>query len=78
MQTGSSDDPPNERTVGQMIEDDNIETKTTVNIRAAKVTDHGGHLVSGSLAHSRSVPGRALVSTVAVTGAAERATAAPY
>lgn len=78
MQAGSSDAPPNERTVGQMIEDDNIETKATVNIHAAKVTCHGDHLVIGSLAHSRSVPGRALVSTVAVTGAAERATAALY
>jgi osmotically-inducible protein OsmY len=45
MQMGKIDDHPNERTVGQMIEDDNIETKATVNIHANNSAYHESHLV---------------------------------
>lgn len=33
MQVGSIDDPPNQRTLGRIIEDDNIETKAEVTFR---------------------------------------------
>lgn len=45
MNMGKIDDPPKERTIGQMIEDDNIETKATVNIHAENAAYHNAHLV---------------------------------
>lgn len=45
MQVGSIDDPPNERTLGQIIEDDNIETKAEVNIHASNDAYDTAHLV---------------------------------
>ncbi len=44
MRMGSIDDPPKERTVAQMIEDDNIETKITVNIHAENEAYHASNL----------------------------------
>ena len=45
MNMGKIEDAPKERTIGQMIEDDNIETKATVNIHAANAAFHDAHLV---------------------------------
>ena len=45
IQTDTIEDDPGERTLGQMIEDDNIETKATVNIHAANEAYHQAHLV---------------------------------
>ncbi|MDG2045990.1 MAG: BON domain-containing protein [Halioglobus sp.] len=45
MQVGSIDDPPNKRTLGRMIEDDNIETKAMVNIHASNDAYENAHLV---------------------------------
>ena len=45
IQTDTIEDDPGKRTLGQMIEDDNIETKATVNIHAADVSFHQAHLV---------------------------------
>ena len=39
------EDHPTERTVGQLIEDDNIETKAIVNIHAADRSFHDAHIV---------------------------------
>ena len=44
MQVDTIDDEPIERTMGQVIEDDNIETKSTVNIHAADQAFHDAHL----------------------------------
>ena len=45
MNTGSIDDPPNQRTLGRIIEDDNIETKAEVNIHASNDAYDSAHLV---------------------------------
>lgn len=45
MNMGKIEDAPKERTVGQIIEDDNIETKATVNIHADNAAYHDAHLV---------------------------------
>lgn len=45
MHVGSIDDPPNERTLGRIIEDDNIETKAEVNIHASNDAYDNAHLV---------------------------------
>lgn len=45
MGVGSIDDHPSERTVAQVIEDDNIETKVTVNIHAENDAYSDTHLV---------------------------------
>ncbi|MEZ5573655.1 MAG: BON domain-containing protein [Halioglobus sp.] len=45
MNVGTIKDPPNERTLAQIIEDDNIETKITVNIHAENEAYEGSHLV---------------------------------
>ena len=45
MQTDTIEDDPGERTIGQMVEDDNIETKATVNIHAADEAFDEAHLV---------------------------------
>jgi osmotically-inducible protein OsmY len=45
MGMGKIDDPPKERTLAQMIEDDNIETKATVNIHAENEAYYDAHLV---------------------------------
>jgi osmotically-inducible protein OsmY len=45
MNSDSIDDQPNERTMGQIVEDDNIETKATVNIHAAIEAYDDAHLV---------------------------------
>lgn len=45
MQKGTIAEQPNERTFGQIIEDDNIETKVTVNIHAENEAYHDAHLV---------------------------------
>ena len=45
MQTDTIDDDPGERTMGQLIEDDNIETKSTVNIHAADKDFAKSHIV---------------------------------
>jgi len=45
LQTDTIEDDPGERTLGQVIEDDNIETKATVNIHAADDAFHESHLV---------------------------------
>lgn len=45
MQVGSIDDPPNERTLGRIVEDDNIETKAEVNIHASNDAYDSAHLV---------------------------------
>jgi osmotically-inducible protein OsmY len=45
MNMGKIEDSPKERTIGQVIEDDNIETKATVNIHAANAAYHDAHLV---------------------------------
>lgn len=45
MQKGEIGDHPSERTLGQLIEDDNIETKATVNIHAENEAYDDAHLV---------------------------------
>ncbi len=45
LHVGTIDDHPGERTVAQIIEDDNIETKITVNIHAENDAYHNAHLV---------------------------------
>ena len=45
MNMGKIEDRPKDRTVGQIIEDDNIETKATVNIHAENPAYHDAHLV---------------------------------
>lgn len=45
MQINTIDDRPNERTMAQVIEDDNIETKVTVNIHAENQAYYGAHLI---------------------------------
>jgi osmotically-inducible protein OsmY len=45
MQMDTIDDQPNERTMAQMLEDNNIETKITVNIHAQNEAYHDAHLV---------------------------------
>tara|TARA_R110002110_G_scaffold91264_2_gene237611 strand:+ start:239784 stop:240362 length:579 start_codon:yes stop_codon:yes gene_type:complete len=45
MQVGTIEDDPVERTLGQVIEDDNIETKSVVNIHAADESFDDAHLV---------------------------------
>ena len=45
MQVGTIEDQPNERTLAQLIEDDNIETKATVNIHAENEAYDDAHLV---------------------------------
>ncbi|CAA0110100.1 Uncharacterised protein [Halioglobus japonicus] len=45
MNMGKIEDGPKDRTVGQIIEDDNIETKATVNIHADNAAYHDAHLV---------------------------------
>jgi osmotically-inducible protein OsmY len=45
MQADTIEEDPGERTFGQMIEDDNIETKSTVNIHAANEAFHDQHVI---------------------------------
>ena len=45
MNMSKIEDAPKERTIGQMVEDDNIETKATVNIHAENPAYHDAHLV---------------------------------
>jgi osmotically-inducible protein OsmY len=45
MNVDSIEDDPGERTLAQIIEDDNIETKITVNIHAQNDAYHDSHLV---------------------------------
>ncbi len=45
MQMDTIDDQPNERTMAQMLEDNNIETKITVNIHAENEAYRDAHLV---------------------------------
>jgi osmotically-inducible protein OsmY len=45
MKVGTIDDDPGARTTAQIIEDDNIETKITVNIHAENDAYHNAHLV---------------------------------
>ena len=45
MNVGKIEDRQKERTIGQIIEDDNIETKATVNIHAENAAYHDAHLV---------------------------------
>ena len=45
MQADTIEDDPGERTMGQLIEDDNIETKAIVNIHAADDAFDDAHLV---------------------------------
>ena len=45
MQTNTIEDDPGERTMGQLIEDDNIETKAVVNIHAADDGFDDAHIV---------------------------------
>ena len=45
LQVDAIEDDPGERTTGQMLEDDNIETKATVNIHAADEDFDDAHLV---------------------------------
>ena len=44
MRVDTIEDEPVERTMGQMLEDDNIETKTTVNIHAADDAFHDANI----------------------------------
>ena len=44
MQTDTIEDDPGERTIGQLIEDDNIETKAVVNIHAADDDFDAAHI----------------------------------
>ncbi len=48
LNMGKIEDSPRERTVGQMIEDENIETKAMVNLHAANAGYHDAHLVAVS------------------------------
>lgn len=45
MQMGTITDKPNARTMAQLLEDENIETKATVNIHAENEAYHDSHLV---------------------------------
>jgi osmotically-inducible protein OsmY len=45
METDTIEDDPGERTLGQMLEDDNIETKAIVNIHAADTSFDDAHVV---------------------------------
>ena len=45
MEADTIEDDPGERTMGQLIEDDNIETKASVNIHAADDAFDEAHLV---------------------------------
>ena len=45
MRMDSIDDPPKERTFAQVLEDNNIETKITVNIHADNDAYHDSHLI---------------------------------
>ena len=45
MNLGTIEDDPGERTVAQIIEDDNIETKVIVNIHAENEAYHNNHLI---------------------------------
>jgi osmotically-inducible protein OsmY len=45
MNVGAIEDHPGERTMAQIFEDDNIETKITVNIHAENEAYHKAHLV---------------------------------
>lgn len=45
MNMSKIEDAPKERTIGQIVEDDNIETKSTVNIHAENTAYHDAHLV---------------------------------
>ena len=45
MKVDTIEDDPVERTMAQVIEDDNIETKATVNIHAADEAYHDAHIV---------------------------------
>ena len=45
INVGKIEDRQKERTIGQIIEDDNIETKATVNIHAENAAYHDAHLV---------------------------------
>jgi len=45
MQMDTIDDHPNERTIAQVIADDNIETKVTVNIHAENEAYDDAHLI---------------------------------
>ena len=45
MNVGTIDDDPGKRTMAQVIEDDNIETKVTVNIHAENEAYDNAHLV---------------------------------
>lgn len=44
LNTGPIEDKPTSRTIGQVIEDDNIETKAVVNIHAANRAFHNAHI----------------------------------
>lgn len=44
LNTGPIEDKPTARTLGQIIEDDNIETKAVVNIHAANQAFHDAHI----------------------------------
>ena len=44
MKVDTIEDDPVERTMGQVLEDDNIETKATVNIHAADEAFHDAHI----------------------------------
>ena len=46
LQTEPIEDHPGDRTLGQLIEDDNIETKAIVNIHAANQSFHDANLVA--------------------------------
>ncbi|MFT4520577.1 MAG: osmotically-inducible protein OsmY [Halioglobus sp.] len=48
MQADTIEDDPGWRTLGQIIDDDNIETKAIVNIHAANESFHDAHLVAVS------------------------------
>ena len=45
LNVGTIDDDPGKRTMAQIIEDDNIETKITVNIHAENEAYHNNHLL---------------------------------
>lgn len=44
LNTGTIEEKPTSRTLGQIIEDDNIETKAVVNIHAADQAFHASHI----------------------------------
>lgn len=45
LKTDTIEDSPTQRTLGQIIEDDNIETKAVVNVHAADEAFHDAHVV---------------------------------